>query len=1226
LQDSGDKIQANDKASADPNVTSSVQSGTTAARHPFVHLNVHTEYSLVDSIVRVKELGRRVAELEMPAVAVTDVANLFASIKFYRAAINNGIKPIIGVDAYIANEESPGTPWRLRLFARDEQGYGNLCELLTVAHQSGYRGGLPSLDVTQLEQRSNGLIALSGHFDGEISASLISDNEERAKTTLRQYQSLFGDDFYFEISRLGRPSEEEALRRTVTFAAEQSIAVVATNPVCFLDRHDFDSHEVRVCINDRRPLSDMRRPRRHTDQQYLRSAEEMLDLFSDLPEAVTNSVEVAKRCNVRLTLDEAFMPAYPLAEGISAADQLSTDSSAGLEVHLTSVEFANDRKREHYLERLELELNVISKMGFPGYFLIVADFIRWSREKNIPVGPGRGSGAGSLVAWSLGITDIDPLQHGLLFERFLNPERVSLPDFDIDFCMEGRDAVIEYVSDRYGRERVSQIITYGTMAAKAVVRDVGRAMDLSFGFVSDLAKLIPFEVGMTLEKAFEQEPLLHERYAAEADVQELIDTARVLEGIARNVGKHAGGVVIAPSALTDFTPLYCEEGSTQSITQLDKDDLETIGLVKFDFLGLRTLTIIDWALKNINRNRAKDDILTLDSLDMTDDATFKLVQSGRTTSMFQLESQSMKNLIRQLKPDCFEDLVALVALHRPGPMGSGMVDNFVDRKHGREAIDYPHQNLTSILSPTYGVILYQEQVMQIAQVLAGYTLGAADLLRRAMGKKKPEEMEKQRSIFLAGSAVNGIDDSVASYIFDLMEKFAGYGFNKSHSAAYAILTYQTAWLKTHHTAAFMAAALSSDMDKTDRVVALVHDCRSFNLMLAGPDINESGYHFTPRDKESILYGLGAIKGVGQAAIESIIEERENNGVFADIFELCQRVDGRKVNRRVLEALIRSGALDSLGGHRAAHMATISLAMSTADQQTANTSAGQNDMFGIDASEPQSLAMPAAEVWSDETRLLGERETLGFYLSGHPLDKLRDELLQLTGMSVEKISIATSNKITLAGLVSEIRLQTTQNGKGRIAFLTLDDGTGQVVVKLFNELYTESRELIRKDELLLVHGSVVEDRRDGSLQIRVEKIVELDELRRDRVSAIGISLQTQIVTEQFLNDFQHLIGQHSSGNCDVIVLFKASDGTRARLRLGPQWQVNPSGELIDALQEIPGVGKVRLRISSLAEETNDYYRSPDALQEGLKPDAATLVQPSPEEMAAATEMASSELLH
>ncbi|MEA3290851.1 MAG: DNA polymerase III subunit alpha, partial [Pseudomonadota bacterium] len=858
---------------------------------------------------------------------------------------------------------------------------------------------------------------------------------------------------------------------------------------------------------------------------------------------------------------------------------LRRQTEQGLSGRLGVERLLDDEDREtvdpNYVVRMNLELDVINEMGFPGYFLIVADFIRWAREHRIPVGPGRGSGAGSVVAWALGITELDPLELGLLFERFLNPERVSLPDFDIDFCMEGRDRVIEYVAERYGREQVAQIITFGTMAARAVVRDVGRVMGLSYGFVDTVAKLIPFEIGMTLEKALAQEELLRERYEQEPEIAELIDTAKSLEGLARNVGKHAGGVVIAPQPLTEFTPLYAESAQSQAVTQFDKDDLEAVGLVKFDFLGLRTLTIIDRAIKLINteREQADEPLLEIEALPLDDALTFDMIKAGRTTALFQMESRGMKEWIVKLLPDSFGDLVALVALYRPGPLGSGMVLDFVNRKHGREQIHYPHPDLEPILKETYGVILYQEQVMQIAQVLAGYSLGGADLLRRAMGKKKPEEMAKQRAIFMAGAAERTVEAATAEYIFDLMEKFAGYGFNKSHSAAYALIAYQTAWLKAHYPAAFMAASMSSDMEHTDKIVVLITECRELGLTVLPPDINRCRYDFVPLDEKSILYGLGAVKGVGQAAIGSIVEERERHGSFKDLFDLCARIDGHKANKRVIEALIKSGAMDRLGEHRAGLLAEMPVAMVAAGQQQSNAASGQADLFGIHDAPVQRPSTAAVAEWSDAQRLTAEKETLGLYLTGHPLDSYAGELSSLVDHGLESKALKPNQGGVVAGLIVGLRVLNTKRGD-RMAFITLDDGRSRMEISVFADLYSRYRELLRKDNIVVAQGELSADEFTGGCQMRVETLHDIDRLREQFLRRIEFTVSAPDLDDGLLERLQKALQSHRGGNVEIIVQYTTAGGETGALRIGEQWKVRPEETLIEELRQSFGAGNMR----------------------------------------------------
>ncbi|MGH8256036.1 MAG: DNA polymerase III subunit alpha, partial [Steroidobacteraceae bacterium] len=1108
----------------------------------FVHLRLHTEYSLIDSVVRVPELMDAVAAARMPAVALTDHHNLFAMIKFYREALTRGVQPIIGADLLLREPEEPARPARLTLLCQNLAGYRNLSRLISRAYLEGQGGGgEPLIERGWLDELSSaGLIALSGAAEGDIGRALLRERGAQAEQLLEGALALFGDRFYIELQRLGRAEEHTYIAAAVALAARRGVPVVATNDVRFLTPEQFESHEARVCIQDGALLADAARPRRYTAQQYLRSAQEMSVLFADLPEALANTLQIARRCSLTLKLGEARLPDYPVPQGDSPNRHLQLQAEEGLALRQAALQLPAETV-ERYRARLRTELAVICPMGFAGYFLIVADFIRWAREHGVPVGPGRGSGAGSLVAYALRITDIDPLRHDLLFERFLNPERVSMPDFDIDFCMEGRDRVIEYVADKYGHDRVSQIITYGTMAAKAVVRDVGRVLGHPYGLVDRIAKLIPFELGITLEDAIAKEAELKRLYQEDEEVRNLLDLARSLEGLTRNAGKHAGGVVIAPSVLTDFTPLYCEPGGNNLITQFDKDDVEAAGLVKFDFLGLRTLTVLDWALATVNAQRAAagQPPLELAGLPMDDEASYALLRSCRTTAVFQLESRGMKDLIRRLKPDCFEDIVAVNALFRPGPLQSGMVDDFINRKHAPagQPIDYLHPDLKPVLSATYGVILYQEQVMQIAQVLAGYTLGGADLLRRAMGKKKPEEMAKQRSVFIDGARARGVAEAQAAHIFGLMEKFAGYGFNKSHSAAYALLSYQTAYLKAHYPAAFMAAVLSADMDRTDKIVTLIDECASIGLTVLPPDINASSYAFAVGDEGTIRYGLGAVKGVGRAAVEAIVEERAAHGPYSSLIDLCRRIDLARVSRRALEALVRAGGLDALGLNRASLMANLEMATQAGEQAARSQEAGQVDLFGSpvpahDAgasapTTPPGAAMPpgAASMpgptplsvpeWSASQRLAGERETLGLYLSGHPIAPYEADLRHFaSGRIAEFLSerapapseggrpYSEARSVRLAGLILEIRRRA-----GRVSFV-LDDRSGRIEVTLFEESYQRHRDLIVKDALVQVEGTLRFDDFSDAWRLAAKQMTALAAVRERLARALILTCPPQ----------------------------------------------------------------------------------------------------------------------
>lgn len=1157
----------------------------------FVHLRLHTEYSLVDGIVRVKPLMSRVAELGMAAVAVTDVCNFFGLIKAYKAALSAGIKPIFGADLNLLGVDGNDRPVPLTLLVTDLTGYSNLTRLISRAYQEGQVLGVPYVHYDWLHGSTEGLIALSGGREGDIGQSLISDKLELAESQLSRWMQLFPERFYLEVQRTGREAEEPYLHAAVKLAERFLCPIVATNDVRFLVASEFEAHEARVCIGEGRTLDDPRRSKRYSDQQFLRSPAEMKALFSDLPEAIENTVAIATRCNLVLNLGTPCLPEYPVPDDMSEQNYFRQVSHQGLiqRIGETGERIPDPRfTRQDYIDRLDLELDIIIQMGFPGYFLIVMDFIRWAKEHGIPVGPGRGSGAGSLVAYALLITDLDPLQYDLLFERFLNPDRVSMPDFDIDFCMERRDEVIDYVANHYGRDAVSQIVTFGTMAAKAVVRDVARVQGKSYGLADKLSKLIPFEVGMTLAKAFDQEETLRDFLRDDDQAQEIWDMACQLEGITRNVGKHAGGVVIAPSQLVDFAPLYCDESGGGLVTQFDKNDVEEAGLVKFDFLGLRTLTIIAWALDMINTERAKQGqaMLDINALPLDDAAVFESLQKADTTAVFQLESRGMKDLIKRLRPDTFEDIIALVALFRPGPLQSGMVDNFINRKHGREAIAYPdahyqHPSLQPILEPTYGIILYQEQVMQIAQVLAGYTLGEADMLRRAMGKKKPEEMAKQREIFQSGASSRGIDGELAIRIFDLVEKFAGYGFNKSHSAAYALVSYQTAWLKTHYPAQFMAAVMSSEMQNTDKIVVLIEECRAMGLTLKLPDINEGRFAFTVNPLGEVIYGLGAIKGLGEGPIEVILEERDSGGAFTDIFQFCARTDRRLLNKRALEALIRAGAFDSLGVPRWVLMASLEDALKMAEQQANNIASGIEDLFGevptvvgdvSDGTVNVYQRFLSAREWTGKERLTGEKETLGLYVTGHPIDDYETELRRFIPTPIASVRADGKPNQKLVGLIVASRTMKTKRGD-TMAIITLDDRSARIELTVYAEAFQQSRELLVKDQLVVVEGNVAHDDYSGGLSMRVSQVWSLDQARGAFASCLSIGLNGGSSVGS-VGRLKSLLTQATRGECAVVIDYDRGDAA-ARIALGKDYAVQPTDDLLVALADLDGTLSVNL---------------------------------------------------
>jgi DNA polymerase-3 subunit alpha len=1159
----------------------------------FVHLHLHSEYSLTDSTLRIPALVQRCAELGLPAVAVTDTSNLFALVKFFKAAESAGLKPICGADVFVADDGQP--PARLTLLCQDHAGFLALSRLLSRAFLEGHRGDAVVLRPEWLLADCGGLIALAGR-ESPAGQALAAGKREAAQEWLGRWSQALPDRLYVELTRTQRAGEDAFNAAAVDLAARLDLPLLASNDVRFLDRQDFDAHEARVCIATGRVLDDPRRPRDYSPEQYLKSPAEMAALFADLPEALENTVELARRCNLELSLGKYYLPDFPVPEGYTLGSWIAHAAREGLDGRLRKHALAGGFARADYDARLATELSVIDSMGFPGYFLIVADFINWAKRNDIPVGPGRGSGAGSLVAWALGITDLDPMRYDLLFERFLNPERVSMPDFDIDFCMDRRDEVIDYVARKYGRDKVSQIITYGTMAAKAVVRDTGRVLGHPYGFVDSVAKLIPNTLGISLDDALGLSDAakkdsnlasaeLIARYRDEDDVRDLIDLARKLEDLTRNAGKHAGGVVIAPTPLTDFSPLFAEhvgkgETAKSVVTQFDKDDVEAVGLVKFDFLGLRTLTIIDWAVKAINQRRAVDKLEPLDilALPLDDPKTYALLSKGDTTAVFQFESRGMKDYIRKLQPQVFEDLIALAALFRPGPLGAGMVDNFIDRRHGRAEVVFPHPLLEPILKPTYGVIVYQEQVMQIAQVLAGYSLGGADLLRRAMGKKKPEEMAKERVKFEAGAEAKQINAKVASSIFDLMEKFADYGFNKSHSAAYALVAYQTAWLKAHHPAEFMAATLSSDMDNTDKVVTFLEDARASGLTVQPPDANASQYMFRALDARTVRYGLGAVKGVGRGACEAIAEARQAGGPYKDLLDFCQRVDSQRLNRRVLEALVQAGALDSLGANRASLMLQLPEVMKATEQLAREREAGQASLFGGGALPEVRIELPTAPDWPLEQKLAGERETLGHFLSGHPLDPWQSELSSLVGTTLGDLERTFAQgrnnrgeaQVVLAGLVTQVR----RRGDSQ-AFVQIEDTRGRLECAFFSDAFAEFAPLLQRDRIIIVEGGLREDSFNGGWSLRARQCWDFRSLcaQYGRRLALTVDLRQPGAWERL----QQAMAPFRPGGTPLRLDLLTAAGARGTVDLNGQNSLRTDAELLNLLRALPGVSGVSLAL-------------------------------------------------
>ncbi len=1165
---------------------------------PFVHLRLHSEYSLVDGLVKLKSLVSTTAERAMPALALTDETNLFGLVKFYKAAQGAGLKPIIGSDLWLQNPHDESHPYRLTLLAMNDVGYRNLTELISKGWTHGQRQGRAILDKQWVLEQSEGLIALSGAREGEIGRHLLSDHEQDARVLLEEWQAAFPERFYLELIRTGRPLEEACVHASVKLAIETGTPVVATNDVRFLEREDYWAHETRVAIGEGKALDDPRRERRYTEEQYLKSPDEMAALFADIPEALENSVMIAERCSVDVRLGEIFLPEFGIPEGMTQDEFFRKVSHDGLTERLDFLFPAERYPRDseeyqaidqRYRDRLEFELNVIIQMGFPGYFLIVMDFIQWAKDNSVPVGPGRGSGAGSLVAYAQKITDLDPIGYDLLFERFLNPERVSMPDFDVDFCMEKRDKVIEYVAERYGRNAVSQIVTFGTMAAKAVVRDVARAQGRPYSLGDKLSKLIPFEVGMTLSKAIEQEPALKEFIGNDEEAEEIWEMALKLEGTTRGTGKHAGGVVIAPTKLTDFSPLLCDEDGSGLVVQFDKNDIEEAGLVKFDFLGLRTLTIIDWALEMVDKVRSVNgqDPLNIDSIPLDDAPTFEMLKRAETTAVFQLESRGMKELIKRLLPDSLDDMIALVALFRPGPLQSGMVDDFINCKHGRAEVSYPHPDyqhelLKPVLAPTYGIILYQEQVMQIAQVMAGYSLGQADMLRRAMGKKKPEEMAKQRDGFMEGCAANGIDKDLAGNIFDLVEKFAGYGFNKSHSAAYALVSYQTAWLKAHYPGPFMAAVMSTEMDNLDKVVPLIEECRNLRLTVTPPNVNVGGYKFTVDTDARVVYGLGAIRGVGEGPIGAIVEAREADGPFKDIFDFCRRIDPKRMNKRTLEALIRSGALDTLGPNRAVLFAAMEDALKAAAQNHANQNLGMLDMFGdafaaADESDGDSNVYAEyinAREWTDRERLSGEKDTLGLYLTGHPIDEYERELKRFVSTRISDLKPSRDPQ-RVAGLVVGVRTMKSKRGD-TMAFITLDDRTGRIEASLFGELFEQLRGQIEADQVLIVEGEVSSDEYSGGLRLRGKDVTPMVTARIRYGQAVELALDAGQINGRLIETLRDSLTPYRDQEGLPVRLQYRHPAAVAWLELADEWKVAPSDDLLLALQDVQGQTGVQLR--------------------------------------------------
>ncbi len=1176
----------------------------------FVHLHLHTEFSMVDSTIRVPEkpdyarpdkagdrpnLVSRAVELRMPALAVTDRNNLFALVKFYKAAESVGIKPIAGSDVMVA--DGGDAPSMLTLLCRDREGYLSLSRLLTRAWLEGQRGDTVAIEPEWLREDHAGLFAIAGRqsLAGRLA---VHNRSDLAQAQLAELRRTFGEDLHLELTRTGRDGEEAFNAFALHAAGKLGLPLIASNDVRFLDAEGFGAHEARACIAGGRVLDDPKRPRDYSAQQYLKTADEMAELFADVPDAIDNTFALATRCNVEMKLGEYFLPAYPVPADETLESWIRGEARRGLEQRLEKNPLAPGKTREDYFARLEFELDTIIKMGFPGYFLVVADFIQWGKDHGIPIGPGRGSGAGSLVAWALKITDLDPLPYNLLFERFLNPERVSMPDFDIDFCMDRRDEVIDYVARKYGRDRVSQIITYGTMAAKAVLRDAGRVLGFPYGFVDSVVKLVPNVLGISLkdvmgegkdDKEMVSEELIA-RYKDEDDVRDLLDLGRQLEDLTRNAGKHAGGVVIAPTPLSDFCPLFAEHDAgtlgKNPVTQFDKDDVEAVGLVKFDFLGLRTLTIIDWAVKAINARRAQEkrDPVDITAIPLDDASVYRDVfANGNTGSVFQFESGGMRRALKDAKPDRFEDLIALNALYRPGPME--MIPSFVARKHGTEQFEYPDPRTKDMLQETYGIMVYQEQVMQMAQIVGGYSLGGADLLRRAMGKKVPAEMAKQREIFREGAEKGGVGQAKADEIFDLMEKFAGYGFNKSHAAAYSLVAYQTAWLKKHYPSEFMAATLSSDMDKTEKVVGFLDEARQLGLTVLPPDVNHSDFMFVATDARTIRYGLGAVKGVGQGVCEAIVETRNDGGGFKDILDFCKRVDSTKLNKRALEALVSAGALDALGRNRASLALQIPEATKAVDQLNKNRSAGIVDMFGSSAGiDYIDIRLPETDEWPLSQKLGAERDTLGFYLSGHPMDPFADDLRALVGNDLGMLDQIYANasggksggwkgfSAIVAGQVVDVR----RRGDSQI-IVVLEDGKGRLECSAFSSDAAEFSHLLTRERILVVKGDLREDDFAGGYSLRIRQCWDYASLCGDNARGLLLRLDLREARDAW-QKIDDVLARHRPGGTPLLIeaqIASPDGGISGRLRLNGEQSVRIDAQLVEALRAQPGVRKVQV---------------------------------------------------
>ena len=1131
----------------------------------FVHLDVNTEYTLGRSTIRQDQLMNACIEMDMRAFAVTEHNNLFSAYKLYKSSQKNGIKYIVGSTITIVDKKER-TKSKLSLLCENEIGYKNLCALITQSYTKGLKNNEPVIDLKWLDGQTEGLIAISSYNSGYFQQSKSSDLTISSEKVII-LKNLFPERLFVSISRMGIPNEEKINQSMIDLSSKCNIPIVAVNNPIFIEKDDFISLDARVCIDKGMILDDERRTKDYTSEQYLKSPAEMADLFADIPEALSNTVVIAEMCNFGFGNSDHVLPDFKTPEEYSIDEYLEQESKKGLQKILSD----NLENHSTYKKRLNDEIKIIKKTGFAGYFLIVADFVKWSRDQNIPVGPGRGSGPGSLVAYSLGITDIDPIEHDLIFERFLNPERISMPDFDIDFCVNGRDRVIDYVNQKYGDEKVSQIITYGTLSARAVVRDVGRILGYPYGMVDRVAKMIPFEIGITLNDALKKSNELAEKYEEDDDIQAIVDLSLKLEGLVRNAGTHAGGVVIAPSNLSDFMPLFKVDDDEGTVTQFDKDDAESIGLIKFDFLGLKTLTVIQNTVELINFSA--DSPMNIKDISLEDQVTYKLLSSARTVGIFQLESPGMRDLIERMQPSRFEDIIALVALFRPGPLQSGMVDDFIERKKGGETkiIDYLHPSLEPILKPTYGVIVYQEQVMQIAQTLSKYTQGSADILRKAMGKKIPEEMAKQKDVFIQGAIENNIPEASARRIFELIEKFAGYGFNKSHSVSYALIAYQTAYLKAHYPTEFFAASLTYDMENTDKLIRIKEDCESFEIEVKPPCINHSAYEFSVWKKDEIRYALGAIKGIGRSISEAIYKERKQNGEFKTIFDFCSRLSSEKPSKRTLEALVKCGAMDAFGENRSTLLNSIQIALSYSNKLNHEQSAGQTNLFYSESDEDQNLPelRRAKELQVDE-KLGFEYATLGFYFSGHPFDAYRNDCKHFTGYNISSLKRMLDSKkresygnnnaiIDLAGLVSDVKR------RGNNLAFKIDDGTAMIEGIVFGERMESLKGFIRNSHLLFLRGKLRFDSYADMWQLVIEEASPLEELISNKAKKLVIRCDPNFNPKKL----QKILKSHTPGKCSVQLNY-LSDVNQTRMSLGDEWKVNPTKQLRETLAEELGI--------------------------------------------------------